>query len=213
MANSVIKPTKNLKGEIRIPGDKSISHRAVMIGSIADGETIVNNFLMSGDCLATIGCFKEMGIDIEIRNLACRQAGPNSEIRTMNVIIKGNGLKGLKKPGKMLDVGNSGTTIRLISGILAGQNFETTITGDASIQKRPMRRIVEPLFRMGARIEGFGGMKREKEGGGGIFLVYLIIVIPCSSPLLPIIPLYPSIKSPAISPGQTNRLTKSSRRI
>ena len=150
MANQVIKPVKNLKGEIHIPGDKSISHRAVMIGSIADGETIANNFLMSADCLATIDCFKEMGIEIETQN---------SKFKTQNecrVIIKGKGLKGLKKPEKMLDVGNSGTTIRLISGILAGQDFETTITGDASIQKRPMRRIVEPLFRMGAIIEGIG---------------------------------------------------------
>ncbi|MFA4967728.1 MAG: 3-phosphoshikimate 1-carboxyvinyltransferase [Candidatus Margulisiibacteriota bacterium] len=141
---------KKLIGEINIPGDKSISHRAVMLGAIAEGETVINNFLMGEDCLATINCFKEMGIEIEMSNKG-------------KIIIKGKGIRGVTKPKKILDVSNSGTTIRLISGILAGQEFETTITGDASIQKRPMKRIAEPLFRMGAIIEGSEGI----EGVGG----------------------------------------------
>ena len=156
MKSLTFKSAPAIKGEISVPGDKSVSHRAVMLGAIANGETIINNFLMGEDCLATIDCFRKMGVEIEIRN-------PYSEIRTMNVIVKGKGLKGLAKPEGILDVGNSGTTIRLISGILAGQDFETAITGDASIQKRPMKRISEPLLRMSARIEG----REESEGAGG----------------------------------------------
>jgi 3-phosphoshikimate 1-carboxyvinyltransferase len=142
MAKLKINPAKKLRGEIRIPGDKSISHRAIMLGAVAEGETIVNNFLPSADCLATVKCFQEMGIEIAINGSRLQ--------------MQGKGLRGLSKPDGVLDVGNSGTTIRLISGILAGQSFETTITGDASIQKRPMRRIAEPLRRMGVRVEGRG---------------------------------------------------------
>jgi len=148
MSNLIIKPTKNIKCEIRIPGDKSISHRAVMIGSIAKGETVINNFLPSADCLATVECFRKMGIDIQIQNLKVKSQNE------CKIIIKGKGLKGLKQPSEQLYVGNSGTTIRLISGILAGQEFEVKITGDESIQRRPMGRIAKPLRMMGASIEG-----------------------------------------------------------
>ena len=130
---------KSLKGEITIPGDKSISHRAVMFGSIAKGTTIVRDFLMGADCLGTIDCFRKMGVNIEIDN--------------KNVIVHGNGLHGLKESQTTLDTGNSGTTTRLICGILSGQHFTTTITGDASIQKRPMNRIITPLSLMGANIK------------------------------------------------------------
>ncbi|MFH1857608.1 MAG: 3-phosphoshikimate 1-carboxyvinyltransferase [Candidatus Omnitrophota bacterium] len=145
-----INKARKLQGEAHIPGDKSISHRAAMLGAIADGETTINNFLPSADCLATVDCFKKMGIEIEMSNV---QLPMSNECR---VIIKGKGLKGLSKPDGPLDVGNSGTTIRLISGILAGQSFETTVSGDASIQKRPMKRIAEPLRRMGVRVTGKG---------------------------------------------------------
>ena len=128
-----------LRGEVLIPGDKSISHRAVMLGSIAKGTTSVTNFLEGEDCLSTIDCFRKMGVEIE---------------RTpKEILIHGNGLRGLKKPDSILDVGNSGTTTRLISGILAGQNFTTKLTGDASIQKRPMKRIIDPLTAMGASVK------------------------------------------------------------
>ena len=134
---------KQLKGEVTVPGDKSISHRAVMFGSIADGTTEVTNFLQGADCLSTIDCFRKMGIEIE-----------NTPER---ILVHGKGLHGLSAPSDILDVGNSGTTTRLISGILAAQSFETTLTGDASIQKRPMRRIIEPLSLMGADISSVNG--------------------------------------------------------
>lgn len=135
----VIQKIKKAVGQIKVPGDKSISHRAVMLGSLANGVTEISGFLKGADCLSTIDCFRKMGIDIDI----------NGE----NVTVHGNGLRGLKKPNEMLYTGNSGTTTRLLCGILAGQNFDTSITGDASIQKRPMGRVVQPLSMMGAKIE------------------------------------------------------------
>lgn len=135
----VIQKIKKAVGQIKVPGDKSISHRAVMLGSLANGVTEISGFLKGADCLSTIDCFRKMGIDIDI----------NGE----NVTVHGNGLRSLKKPDEMLYTGNSGTTTRLLCGILAGQNFDTSITGDASIQKRPMSRVVQPLSMMGAKIE------------------------------------------------------------
>ncbi len=140
MKKYIITPGGPLKGEIRIPGDKSISHRAVMIGSIAEGETIVENFLISEDCLRTVECMRLMGTEIEFID--------------GNLKIKGKGLTGLSEPGNILDVGNSGTTIRLLMGILSGQSFKATLTGDESIRRRPMGRVVEPLKKMGAVIHG-----------------------------------------------------------
>ena len=127
-----LKKVEGLKGTISIPGDKSISHRAVMFGSLAKGTTHITNFLSGADCLATIDCFRAMGVRIE-------QDGTE-------VTVHGNGLHGLKKPEKQLDVGNSGTTTRLISGILCGQDFEVTLSGDASLNKRPMGRIMKPCL-------------------------------------------------------------------
>lgn len=138
-----LQKTHSLKGEVTVPGDKSISHRAVMFGALADGTTEITNFLQGADCLSTIDCFRRLGIEIE---------------NTADIIrIHGKGLHGLKKSDTMLDVGNSGTTTRLISGILAGQPFETSLTGDASIQSRPMKRIIEPLTMMGADIKSMCG--------------------------------------------------------
>ena len=135
----VIQKIKKAVGQIKVPGDKSISHRAVMLGSLANGVTEISGFLKGADCLSTIDCFRKMGIDIDIKG--------------ENVTVHGNGLRGLLKPDEMLYTGNSGTTTRLLCGILAGQNFDTSITGDASIQKRPMGRVVQPLSMMGAKIE------------------------------------------------------------
>ena len=133
----------SLKGEVTIPGDKSISHRAVMFGALSQGITEVTNFLQGADCLSTIDCFRKLGITIE---------------NTLDkILIHGKGLHGLSKSDSMLDVGNSGTTTRLISGILAGQKFETTLNGDESIQSRPMKRIMEPLSMMGADITSLKG--------------------------------------------------------
>lgn len=129
-----------LKGSLTVPGDKSISHRAVMLGALSEGDTHVIGFLNGADCLSTIGCFRRMGIAIEL-----------SQSET-EVVIHGRGLRGLQKPDGMLDCGNSGTTTRLISGILAAQDFDSELTGDESIQKRPMKRIMIPLQAMGADI-------------------------------------------------------------
>lgn len=133
-----LQKVKTVKGEVTVPGDKSISHRAVMFGSLADGVTEITNFLQGADCLSTIDAFRKMGIEVE-----------NTPEK---ILIHGKGLHGLTAPSCVLDMGNSGTTTRLISGILAGQPFESTLTGDASIQRRPMGRIIEPLSMMGAHI-------------------------------------------------------------
>ena len=133
----------SLKGEVTIPGDKSISHRAVMFGSLAEGTTEVTNFLQGADCLSTISCFRKLGIKIE-----------NTPDR---ILIHGKGLHGLSEPADTLDTVNSGTTTRLISGILAGQPFTTVLNGDASIQTRPMKRIITPLSMMGADITSLKG--------------------------------------------------------
>lgn len=127
-----------LKGTVSVPGDKSISHRGIMFGSIADGTTEIHNFLPGADCLATIRCFRALGIEIE-------QEGST-------VIVHGKGLHGLSAPSHILDVGNSGTTTRLLSGILAGQPFESKLSGDESLNSRPMKRIIDPLTQMGADI-------------------------------------------------------------
>ena len=139
----IIKPAHALKGEIHIPGDKSISHRSVMFGALANGMTEVTHFLQGADCLSTISCFQKLGIPIENTNGCIR--------------IQGKGLHGLRPPACVLDVGNSGTTMRLLSGILAGQPFSSTLNGDASIQKRPMKRIITPLREMGAAVSGADG--------------------------------------------------------
>lgn len=129
-----------LRGSFKLIGDKSISHRSIMFSSIAKGSTKISNFLMGQDCLSTINCFRKMGVDIDIDQ--------------NNVIVKGRGLRGLKRPSDILDVGNSGTTIRLMMGILAGNEFESTIVGDDSIGRRPMKRVTDPLRLMGCEIEG-----------------------------------------------------------
>ncbi|MBP3507696.1 MAG: 3-phosphoshikimate 1-carboxyvinyltransferase [Lachnospiraceae bacterium] len=135
----------SLNGEITVPGDKSISHRSIMLGSLASGITEVHGFLQGADCLSSISCFQKMGVNIE------------NDTETNIVRIHGLGLHNLKAPTEILDVGNSGTTTRLMSGILAAQNFTSTVTGDASIQKRPMKRIMTPLSQMGADITSING--------------------------------------------------------
>ncbi|QGQ46682.1 3-phosphoshikimate 1-carboxyvinyltransferase [Metabacillus sediminilitoris] len=130
----------NLAGTIEVPGDKSISHRAVMFGSLANGKTVITNFLMGADCLSTVDCFRKMGVSIDI------QEG--------TVTVEGKGYDGLVEPSSILDVGNSGTTTRLMMGILAGSSFHSCIIGDESIAKRPMARVTKPLRLMGAKIDG-----------------------------------------------------------
>lgn len=190
-----IEKSNGLQGTILVPGDKSISHRAVMIGSIAEGDTEITDFLMGRDCLSTIACMRAMGVKIDIagadrlispagcQNQVCAgsegerestasadTSETGSEIISLEgesetenkispditLVVHGVGLHGLKDPGRLLDAGNSGTTMRLLSGILAGQKFSSEITGDSSLSTRPMRRITEPLNQMGAKVSSVG---------------------------------------------------------
>jgi len=134
-----IQPANSLKGKIRLPGDKSISHRAAILASMAEGETRIENFATSADCASTLDCLKNLGVQIKREDTT--------------VFIKGIGKTGFTKPEKELDCGNSGTTMRLLAGVLAGQNFDSILAGDESLSKRPMRRIIEPLEKMGVKIE------------------------------------------------------------
>ncbi|GAB4352498.1 MAG: hypothetical protein Kow0060_02350 [Methylohalobius crimeensis] len=136
----VAAPGGALRGRARVPGDKSISHRSVMLGSIAEGVTRVSGFLEAEDALATLGAFRQMGVTVE---------GPVDGRMT----IHGVGVHGLKAPSEPLNLGNSGTSMRLLCGLLCGQPFDSVLTGDASLSRRPMRRVTEPLRRMGAKIE------------------------------------------------------------
>lgn len=140
MAITIHPTNANLHGELKVPGDKSISHRAVMLGSIAKGTTTVSGFLLGEDCINTIQCFRTLGVDIELNN--------------EQVTIYGKGLEGLKEPQTVLNVGNSGTTNRLLLGLLAGRPFHAILLGDESIAKRPMDRVAIPLRKMGAHIDG-----------------------------------------------------------
>ena len=153
----------SLVGNVKIPGDKSISHRSIIIPSISRGICKISNLLESEDVLCTINAFKEMGVKIE----------KNSD----NVIIYGNGLKSLKKPNKDLYMGNSGTSARLLTGLLSTQDFETTITGDKSLSSRPMKRIANPLIAMNANI-------RTNNGYLPLTIAGKIPPIPCFSFIL-----------------------------
>lgn len=140
----LVKPGGKLSGTLRVPGDKSISHRTIMLGAIAAGDTHVTGFLEGEDALATISIFRALGVRID---------GPERG----EVVVHGVGLRGLKEPAGVLDCGNSGTSMRLISGLLAGQDFDCELTGDESLRRRPMRRVAEPLALMGAHIETVDG--------------------------------------------------------
>ncbi len=150
-AKTISPSTAPIKGTVNVPGDKSISHRSIMFGALSKGDTHVTNFLMADDCLSTIDCFRKMGISIDV----------TPELIT----VHGKGLHGLAAPSDTLYTGNSGTTTRLISGILAAQDFNVRLTGDASIEKRPMKRIMTPLSMMGADI------KSERENGCAPLLI------------------------------------------
>jgi len=152
MASFVTSHSKSLSGSIRVPGDKSISHRSIMLGSIATGTTRVSGFLQGEDSLATLNAFKEMGVSIE------RDGS--------NVTIQGVGMHGLKMPTNSLNLGNSGTSIRLMSGLLSAQSFNSELCGDKSLSKRPMGRVIEPLRQMGADISGPNSMPPLSINGG-----------------------------------------------
>jgi len=133
-----VAPTAEIRGTVRVPGDKSISHRLAMLGGIADGTTTIHNFAESADCQSTLDCLIRLGVKVH------REGS--------TVTIQGSGLDGLQKPERELDAGNSGTTVRLMSGILSGQPFDSTFVGDASLSRRPMRRVMDPLRQFGATL-------------------------------------------------------------
>ncbi len=148
-----VQPSPRAAGRVRVPGDKSISHRYALMAALADGESTIDGFSSGADCAATLACLRALGV-------AIRSTGPGA------LAIAGRGLGGLQAPRAALDAVNSGTTLRLMSGILAGHAFTTTIGGDASLQRRPMRRIIEPLARMGARIDARDGRAPLTISGG-----------------------------------------------
>mgnify|MGYP003310598257 CR=1 FL=1 len=139
----IVKPGKALKGEILIPGDKSISHRSIMCAALAEGDSIIRGFLKGEDCLATLDAFSKMGVNIDQHD--------------NEIVVHGVGLQGLKKPNSDIYLGNSGTSMRLMSGLLCGQSFPSTLNGDVSLSSRPMERIVTPLTAMGANISSSNG--------------------------------------------------------
>jgi 3-phosphoshikimate 1-carboxyvinyltransferase len=153
MAAYSVTPVEYVGGELTVPGDKSISHRSLMLGSVAEGETRVTGFLASEDCLATMSAMQAMGVQIE-------RPSP-TELR-----VQGVGMRGLRAAGKPLDLGNAGTAIRLMTGLLAGQAFDSELIGDASLMNRPMERVAQPLRLMGARIETRGGKPPVRIQGG-----------------------------------------------
>jgi len=161
-------PGGAVQGRLRVPGDKSISHRSIMLGSLADGVTEVSGFLDGDDCLATLRAFRAMGVSIE---------GPDGGRLT----IHGVGPRGLRAPAGPLDLGNSGTSMRLMAGPMAGQTFDTVLTGDASLSKRPMRRVTVPLEQMGARIETAAGGTPPLTIHGGANLVGIDYEMPVAS--------------------------------
>jgi len=152
----IIHASSPLFGTLKVPGDKSISHRAIMFGAISSGETRISGFLKSADCLATIDCFRKMGINIF----------ETEENGKPVMVVRGKGLHGLAAPASDLDAKNSGTTTRLMSGILAGQSFTSRIVGDASLSRRPMDRVIRPLTHMGARVSSNGGRLPLSISGG-----------------------------------------------
>jgi 3-phosphoshikimate 1-carboxyvinyltransferase len=163
-----VRPGGYLTGDIRVPGDKSISHRSIMLGSLADGITHIKGFLEGEDCLATINAFRAMGVDIE---------GPAGG----EVTVHGVGVDGLKMPSGVLDMGNSGTSMRLMMGLLSAQQFPFQLVGDASLMTRPMRRVSDPLQSMGARIETTQQGTAPIHGLGGSSLQGISYVLPVAS--------------------------------
>jgi len=143
MPEQTVRPARTLQGSVSLPGDKSISHRLAILGALAEGETELRNFSSSRDCASTLDCLERLGVTVQ------RDAA--------TVRLRGVGLRGLRPPRGELDAGNSGSTMRMLAGVLAGQPFESVLVGDASLSRRPMRRVIEPLSEMGARIEAREG--------------------------------------------------------
>ena len=153
-----VEPARRLRGGLRVPGDKSISHRYALLAALADGTSTITGYSAGADCRSTLRCLRALGVGIR------ETATENSS----TVAVDGLGLGGLDRPTEVLDAGNSGTTMRLLAGILAGHPFDTRITGDASLRRRPMRRVIDPLERMGARVEAAEGRPPLRIRGGSL---------------------------------------------
>src|SRR5690348_10702064 len=143
MAKETVRAARSISGVIEIPGDKSISHRYAILAALARGRSEINHYSAAADCQSTLDCLQRLGVGVE-------GVGRNGDKR---VVITGAGIDGLRTPRQPLDAGNSGTTMRLLTGVLAGQHFDSSLTGDSSLRRRPMRRVIEPLERMGAHIQ------------------------------------------------------------
>ena len=141
---TTIAPARHVRGRVRVPGDKSISHRYALLAALAGGRTQVTNFALGADCRSTLACLRRLGIEID-------------EDASGAITFLGRGLGRLSSPAEPLDAGNSGTTMRLLAGVLAGHSFVSRLVGDASLSRRPMRRVIEPLERMGGRVEATEG--------------------------------------------------------
>lgn len=187
-----------------MPGDKSISHRALMLNAIAEGEAIVSNLGPGADCASTLRCLKALGVDVESR--------PDGTVR-----IAGSGLRGLREPGDVLDAGNSGTTTRLLTGLLAGQDFYSVITGDASLRARPMKRVIEPLRQMGGQLWARHGDSLPPMAIRGSNLTGIDYMLPVASAQLKsallLAALYAggatTVREPQLSRDHTERMLKS----
>ena len=198
-----VSPSKVEDAKVTVPGDKSVSHRALMLGSIADGRTDVSGFLAGEDCLQTLAAMRALGVSIE-------QPGPTE------LSIDGVGLRGLKASATALDLGNSGTAMRLMAGLLSAQNFDSVLTGDASLTGRPMDRIISPLSRMGAKIKSAGG-KPPLEIHGGSELRAIDYELPIASAQVKsailLAGLYASgttrVEEPAVTRDHTERMLRS----
>src|SRR5256885_3295840 len=153
---ATIAPSRQVRGRLRVPGDKSISHRYAILAALADGRSTLANYAPGGDCQSTLSCLRALGVEV----VDARDGSAGA------VTLMGRGLNGLRSPRAPLDAGNSGTTMRLLAGVLAGQPFSATLAGDASLSRRPMGRIIAPLERMGARIEAAGGRRPPVVHGG-----------------------------------------------
>ena len=161
---ATISPSSRAVGRLVVPGDKSISHRYAILAALADGASVISGYSQGADCRATIDCLRALGIEIDVAN--------------DKIVINGRGTRGLRAPGRALDAQNSGTTMRLLSGVVAGQPFRTTLTGDESLRRRPMRRIIEPLERMGAQITADGDRPPLTIDGARLRSISHTLVVP-----------------------------------
>jgi 3-phosphoshikimate 1-carboxyvinyltransferase len=197
MSAATIEPARHVQGRLRVPGDKSISHRYAMLAALAGGQSHLSGYAPGADCRSTLSCLRGLGVEIV----------ENAE---GTVMILGRGFDGLSSPARPLDAGNSGTTMRMLAGVLAGQGFTSTVVGDASLSRRPMRRVMEPLERMGARIESAGGRAPLIIHGGRLEAIAYRPTVPSAQVKSAVLlaGLYPHGTTSVTEPAQTRDHTE-----